>query len=219
MKKIAPSILSADFTRLAEEILRVEEGGADYIHIDVMDGHFVPNITMGPMIVEAARRCTGLPLDCHLMIEDPERFIGDFLRAGADIISIQWEASKHPNRAIQLIKESGARASVVLNPSTPLTFLEYVLSDVDMILIMTVNPGFAGQSFIPEMLDKVRALREMIDQKGLLVEIEVDGGIKLENIGKVAMAGGDVFVSGSGIYGTNDYGDTIKKMKAAIENF
>ena len=197
MKKIAPSILSADFTRLAEEILEVEKGGADYIHIDVMDGHFVPNITMGPMIVEAAKRCTALPLDCHLMIEDPERFIGDFLRAGADIISIQWEASKHPNRAIQLIKESGARASVVLNPSTPLTFLEYVLSDVDMVLIMTVNPGFAGQSFIPEMLDKVMALREMIDQKGLLVEIEVDGGIKLENIVKVARAGGDVFVSGS----------------------
>lgn len=219
MKKIAPSILSADFTRLGEEILRVEKGGADYIHIDVMDGHFVPNITIGPMIVEAARRCTGLPLDCHLMIEDPERFIGDFLRAGADIISFQWEASKHPNRAIQLIKDSGARASVVLNPSTPLTFLEYVLSDVDMVLIMTVNPGFAGQSFIPEMLDKIKALRNMIDQKGLLVDIEIDGGIKLDNIVNAAKAGGDVFVSGSGIYGTKDYGDTIKRMKAAIENF
>jgi ribulose-phosphate 3-epimerase len=153
------------------------------------------------------------------MIEDPERFIGDFLRAGADIISFQWEASKHPNRAIQLIKDSGARASVVLNPSTPLTFLEYVLSDVDMVLIMTVNPGFAGQSFIPEMLDKIKALRNMIDQKGLLVDIEIDGGIKLDNIVNAAKAGGDVFVSGSGIYGTKDYGDTIKRMKAAIENF
>ncbi len=216
MKKIAPSILSADFTRLGEEIRRVEEGGADYIHVDVMDGHFVPNISMGPMIVEAARKCTSLPLDCHLMIEDPERFIGDFIRAGADIISVQVEASKHLNRAIQLIKDSGAKASVVLNPSTPLTFLDYVLSDVDMVLIMTVNPGFAGQSFIPEMINKVTALREIIDKKGLIAEIEVDGGIKLDNIVKAARAGGDVFVSGSGIYGTKDYEETIRKMKAAI---
>jgi ribulose-phosphate 3-epimerase len=217
MKKIAPSILSADFTRLGEEIRRVEEGGADYIHVDVMDGHFVPNITIGPLIVEAARKCTELPLDVHLMIENPQRYIGDFIQAGADIISVHVEASRHLNSVIHMIKDSGAKSSVVINPSTPITFLDYVLSDIDMVLVMTVNPGFAGQRFIPAMLDKIKALRTMINQKDLRVEIEIDGGIKLDNIVEVARAGGDVFVSGSGIYGTKDYQETIKKMKAAIE--
>ena len=217
MKKIAPSILSADFTRLEEEIRGVEEGGADYIHVDVMDGHFVPNITVGPLIVEAARRCTKLPLDVHLMIENPQRFIGDFRQAGADIISVHAEASRHINSVVHMIKDSGAKASVVLNPSTPLTSLDYVLVDIDMVLVMTVNPGFAGQGFIPGMLEKIKALRNIINKKGLLVEIEVDGGIKLDNIVDVARAGGDVFVSGSGIYGTKDYQGTITRMKAVLE--
>jgi ribulose-phosphate 3-epimerase len=217
MKRIAPSILSADFTRLGEEIRKVVEAGADYIHIDVMDGHFVPNITVGPMIVEAVKRCTSLPLDVHLMIDEPERFVIDFRKAGADIISVQFEACRHLNGTIRLIKESGAKASVVLNPATPPSVLDYVLHDVDMVLIMTVNPGFGGQKFIPEMLEKVRELRRIIDKKGLPVEIELDGGIKIENIADCSRAGGDIFVSGSGIFGTRDYRETIRKMRMAIE--
>ncbi|MEM2983570.1 MAG: ribulose-phosphate 3-epimerase [Candidatus Bathyarchaeia archaeon] len=217
MKKIAPSILSADFTRLGEEIRKVEEAGADYIHVDVMDGHFVPNITVGPMIVEAVRRSTSLPLDVHLMIEEPERFIVQFRNAGADIISVQFETCRHLNGTIRMIKDSGARAGVVLNPATSPCVLDYILKDVDMVLIMTVNPGFAGQRFIPEMLEKVREIRKMIDNKGLPVEIELDGGIKLGNIAECAMAGGDIFVSGSGIFGTADYMETIRGMRRAIE--
>ena len=180
--KIAPSILSADFTRLAEEVRAVEEGGADYIHVDVMDGHFVPNITIGPLVVKAVRRTTRLPLDVHLMISNPDRFIEAFVKAGADIVTIHVEAAVHLHRSLHYIRTAGARPSVSLNPSTPPELIEYVLGDVDMVLVMTVNPGFEGQAFIPEMVPKIERLRKMIDQKGLNTDIEVDGGISPETI-------------------------------------
>ncbi len=215
-KKIAPSILSADFSRLGDEIRRVEDAGADLIHIDVMDGAFVPNITVGPFILEAVRRVTSLPLDVHLMIERPEQYISDFANAGADIITVHVEACTHLHRTIQVIKEKGKKAGVSVNPATPLMLAKYVLQDIDLLLIMSVNPGFGGQKFIPSMLDKIKKARQMVDKLGAKVSIEIDGGVKLENIGEVLAAGADIFVSGSGIFGTKDYKKTIEEMKRKI---
>ncbi len=213
MKKIAPSILSADFSRLGEEIRSLEAAGADYVHVDVMDGHFVPNITIGPLVVEAARRVTDLPLDVHLMIENPDRYIPDFAAAGADIIVVHAEAVYHLHRTVQLIRSLGKRAGVALNPATPLTCLEYVLDDLDLVLLMTVNPGFGGQSFIEVCLPKIHALRAMLDRRGCEAELEVDGGVKLSNIARISHAGADVFVAGSAVFGSQDYGATVAEMK------
>ncbi len=212
--KVAPSILSADFSRLGEEIRAVELAGADIIHVDVMDGHFVPNITIGPLIVEAARRSTKLPLDVHLMISNPELFISDFAKAGADYITVHVETAYHLNRLVQSIKEhSGVKASVSLNPATPLSSLDYILADVDMVLIMSVNPGFGGQAFIPSALDKIAKLRKRIDDLGLSVEIEVDGGVKPENVAAIINAGADILVAGSAIFSKKDYGAVIRGLR------
>jgi ribulose-phosphate 3-epimerase len=213
MKKIAPSILSADFSRLGDEVRAVAAAGADYIHVDVMDGHFVPNITIGPLVVEAVRKVTDLPLDVHLMIENADRYIPDFATAGADIIVVHAEASVHLHRTIQLIKSLGKRAGVSLNPATPLSALEYVLDELDLVLLMTVNPGFGGQSFIEACLPKIHALRAMLDRRGSEAELEVDGGVKIDNIARIAYAGADVFVAGSAVFGSKDYGETIKELK------
>jgi ribulose-phosphate 3-epimerase len=213
MGKIAPSILSADFTRLGEEIREVEKAGADYIHIDVMDGHFVPNITIGPMIVKAARRVTDLPLDVHLMISNPDDFIADFAEAGASIITVHAEAVTHLHRTIRFIRDKGVRPGVALNPATPLGVLEYVLNHLDMVLLMTVNPGFEAQAFIPEVVPKIKRLRQMVQDLDLGLEIEVDGGIDPEIIGRVSSAGADVFVAGSAIYYSKDYEKTIRLMR------
>ena len=216
MKKISPSILSADFSRLGEEVKRVEDAGADWIHIDVMDGHFVPNITVGPFILEAVRRVTSLPLDVHLMIERPEQYIPEFADAGADIITVHVEACTHLHRTIQAIKEKGKKAGVSLNPATPLVLVEDILNDIDLLLIMSVNPGFGGQKFIISVLDKIKRARQMIDKAGSKAYIEIDGGVKLDNIGDISFAGADIFVSGSGVFGTKDYKRTIEEMKRII---
>lgn len=213
MKKIAPSILSADFSRLGEEIRAVEAGGADYIHVDVMDGHFVPNITIGPLVVEAARKVTSLPLDVHLMIADPDRYIPDFAAAGADIIVFHAEAVNHIHRTVQLIKSLGKKAGISLNPATPLNCLDYILEDLDLVLLMTVNPGFGGQSFIEACIPKIQALRAMLDMRGLDTELEVDGGVKISNIDRISHAGADVFVAGSAVFGSRDYAATIEELK------
>lgn len=213
MGKIAPSILSADFTRLGEEVKEVEKAGADYIHVDVMDGHFVPNITIGPMIVKAVRRVTDLPLDVHLMISEPDSFIDEFAKAGASIITVHPETLNHLHRTIQHIRDKGVSPSVSLNPATPLDILEYILEDVGMVLLMTVNPGFEGQEFIPEVIPKIRELRKEIDGKGLDIHIEVDGGINPETIGGVSSAGADVFVAGSAIFYSENYEETISLMR------
>jgi ribulose-phosphate 3-epimerase len=213
MKKIAPSILSADFSRLGDEIRAVEAGGADYIHVDVMDGHFVPNITIGPLIVEAARKVTKLPLDVHLMIADPDRYVPDFAAAGADIIVFHAEATPHAHRTVQLIKSFGKKAGVSLNPATSLHHLDYILEDLDLVLLMTVNPGFGGQSFIEACLPKIHALRGMLDKRGLETELEVDGGVKTSNIDRISHAGADVFVAGSAVFGSPDYAATIAELK------
>jgi len=215
-KKIAPSILSADFTRLAEEIRAAEKAGADYIHIDVMDGHFVPNITVGPMIVKAVRRVTQLPLDVHLMIENADQFIDAFKEAGANILTVHAEAVTHLQRTLDYIRENGMKAGVSLNPATPLCMLEHVLGDLDMVLIMTVNPGFEGQKFIGSMIPKVEALSEKIKAQGLEVEIEVDGGIGPETISDISRAGADIFVAGSAIFYSQDYEKTIALMRARM---
>ncbi len=215
--KIAPSILSADFARLGEAVRLVTRGGADYIHVDVMDGHFVPNITIGPLIVEAIRPETDLPLDVHLMIEHPERYIDDFARAGANIITVHEEACVHLHRVVQFIKERDVKAGVALNPHRPLSAVEEILQDIDLLLIMSVNPGFGGQQFIPGSLDKLRRARRMLQERGFThVELEVDGGIKLHNIAEVAAAGATVLVSGSGIFKTEDPVRTIQEMKRAL---
>lgn len=215
-KKIAPSILSADFSRLGEEVRRVEDAGADWIHVDVMDGRFVPNITVGPFILEAVRKVTTLPLDVHLMIERPEQYIDEFAGAGADIITVHVEACTHLHRTVQSIKEKGKKAGVSLNPSTPLVLAGDILGDIDLLLIMSVNPGFGGQRFIPSVLDKIKSARAMVDQAGAKVAIEIDGGVKLDNIGMISSAGADIFVSGSGVFGTKDYKATIGEMKRII---
>lgn len=216
MKYIAPSILSADFSKLGDEIRSVEKAGADWIHVDVMDGHFVPNITIGPLIVEAARRITSLPLDVHLMIENPDRYIEDFAKAGADLISVQVEACIHLNRTIQMIKLLDLRAGVVLNPSTPLSAIEWILEDVDFVMIMSVNPGFGGQKFIPNSIDKIRSLRKMIQDRGLSILIEIDGGVNETTIKNISDAGVDVFVAGSAIFKSPDYKETISKFRELI---
>jgi ribulose-phosphate 3-epimerase len=216
MKLIAPSILSADFSKLGDEIKAVEDAGADWIHADVMDGHFVPNITIGPLIVEAVKRATDLPIDVHLMIENPDNYISAFAEAGASHISVQVETCIHLNRTIQLVRDCGADAGVVLNPSTPLASLEWILEDVDYVLIMSVNPGFGGQAFIPSSLDKIKALRQQIQDRGLSVLIEVDGGVNEKTITQIASAGADVFVAGSAIFGSKDYSKTIQSFRQKI---
>ena len=213
--RIAPSILSADFARLGEEVSAVARAGADWIHVDVMDGHFVPNLTIGPLVVEAVRRSTSLPLDVHLMIEKPERFVTEFVKAGAATIGVQVEACPHLHRTVAQIREAGARASVVLNPGTPANAIEPVLSDVDQVLVMTVNPGFGGQKFIESMLAKIATLRGMIDERGREVALEVDGGISLETIARAARAGADVFVAGTAIFGAPDYAQAIAALRKA----
>ena len=217
MGKISPSILSADFSRLGEEITAVEKAGADYIHIDVMDGHFVPNITVGPFIVKAAKKITKLPLDVHLMISEPDKYLDDFIDAGSSILTVHAEADVHLNRTIAYIKEKGIKAGVSINPSTPLNVLDCILEFVDMVLIMSVNPGFGGQKFIDNSIQKIKDLRMIIGRNNYDIEINVDGGINVNNIEKIAAAGADVFVSGSGIYGTPDYKETIDRMKALID--
>ncbi|MBX3160769.1 MAG: ribulose-phosphate 3-epimerase [Deltaproteobacteria bacterium] len=209
--RIAPSILSADFGRLAEEVQAI--GTADYVHVDVMDGHFVPNLTIGPVVIEAVRRATKLPLDVHLMIEDAERWVGAYAAAGADLIGVHVEACPHLHRTIQQIRDLGKKAFVVLNPATPAELIDYVLPELAQVLVMSVNPGFGGQKFIPSALDKIRWLRRRIDERGLDVEIEVDGGIKVDNVADVCAAGANVIVSGSGVFGTPDYAATIAELR------
>jgi len=217
MKKIAPSILSADFSRLGQEVKAVEDAGADWIHVDVMDGHFVPNITMGPLVVEAVRRSTSLPVDVHLMIENPDNYIADFAKAGADYISVQVEVCPHLHRTLHLIKEHGAKAGAVLNPATPLSAITYVLDDLDFVLIMSVNPGFGGQKFIPGALDKINQLKSIIEERGLKVLIQVDGGVNSNTIADVSAAGADVFVAGSAIFNADDYKTTITALKSELD--
>lgn len=216
MIKIAPSILSANFAKLGMEIKDVENGGADYIHVDVMDGHFVPNITIGPLIVEAIRPVTKLPLDVHLMIDQPDKYIHEFVRAGADIITVHVEACKHLHRTIQLIRSEGIKAGVVLNPHTPLETIQHILEDIDMVLLMTVNPGFGGQAFIPQVLPKIRQLSAIIKEKQLPIEIEVDGGINEETAKQCVEAGATVLVAGSAIYNKSDRHQAIQNLKQAI---
>ncbi len=211
---IAPSILSADFTQLADELAAIERAGADWVHVDVMDGHFVPNITIGPFIVAAVKRCTALPLDVHLMIEKPERYIDDFVAAGADSVGVHVETCPHLHRTVAQIREAGARACVVLNPSTPAEAVETVLEDVDQVLVMTVNPGFGGQQFIASTLPKIAKIRSWIDTRSLPVELEVDGGVSLTTIVGAASAGASVFVAGTAVFGADDYGEAISSLRA-----
>ncbi len=212
--RIAPSILSADFGRLAEEVQAAEAAGADLIHVDVMDGRFVPNLTIGPVVVEAVRKATKLPLDVHLMIVEPERYVEDFRKAGADAITVHAEACPHLHRTLQQIRGTGAKASVALNPATPLSAVEWVLEDLSMVLLMSVNPGFGGQSYIPQVTRKVRELHEILQAARLEVDIEVDGGIKPENIADVAAAGANVFVAGSAVFDSPDYTAAVRNLRA-----
>lgn len=218
-KQIAPSILSADFSRLGEEIKAVEKAGADLIHVDVMDGHYVPNITIGPGVVSSLRKTTGLPFDVHLMIEDPDRYIDAFVDAGSNIITVHAEAVIHLHRTVQTIKGKGVKVGVSLNPSTPLACVEEILPDIDLLLIMTVNPGFGGQKFISGMIPKIRKARELAQTRGLKMAIEVDGGVTAENIGTLAEAGADIFVAGAAIFGSPSYIETIGVMKGILAKF
>jgi ribulose-phosphate 3-epimerase len=212
MVEIAPSILSADFTRLGEQIAAAERGGASYIHVDVMDGHFVPNITLGPFVVKAVRRATKLPIDAHLMIEDPDRYVGDFARAGADMLSVHPEATYHLHRTLNFIREAGCRAGVVLNPATPLAAVEEVIGDVDYVLLMSVNPGFGGQEFIASSVDKLRRLAALIRSRGARARIEIDGGIGPENAAEVAAAGAEILVAGSAVFGAPDPAEAVRQL-------
>ena len=214
--KIAPSILSADFSRLKDEIQAVESAGADWLHVDVMDGHYVPNITIGPVVVESIRKVTRLPLDVHLMITDPDKYAPEFIKAGADWVSIHPETCREPRATLKKIRDLGAKASVAVNPDVPLDKVEAYFPDIDMVLMMTVFPGFAGQAFIEDVLPKITAARRQIKEKGLSVLVEADGGIKADNIGRVVKAGAEVIVSGSGIFKTPDYKATIGKMRNAV---
>ncbi|HEB75947.1 MAG TPA: ribulose-phosphate 3-epimerase [Nitrospirae bacterium] len=216
MVMIAPSILSADFTRLGEEIRLAEEAGADMIHIDVMDGHFVPNISVGQEVVRGIRKATRLPFDVHLMIEDPDRYISDFVNAGADIITVHLEAAPHLHRTVQWIKESGKRAGVSINPATPVWSLENIISEVDIVLVMSVNPGFGGQDFIPESIEKIRTVKRMLRERGIEALVEVDGGVKISNAREVADAGADVLVMGSAFFNSEDYSEVVRRFR--VEN-
>ena len=214
---IAPSILSANFAKLGEEVDAVLAAGADWVHFDVMDNHYVPNLTIGPLVCEALRKHgVTAPIDVHLMVKPADRIIPDFAKAGASLISFHPEASEHVDRTIGLIRDSGCQAGLVLNPATPLNVLDHVLDKLDLVLIMSVNPGFGGQSFIPQALDKIRLVRERIRETGRLIRLEVDGGIKIDNIGAVAEAGADAFVAGSAIFGAGDYAGTIRRMRDEI---
>jgi len=216
MKNLAASILSADFGKLTEEVKAVEAAGTDWIHVDIMDGHFVPNITIGPDVVRALRKATTLPLDVHLMIEKPERYLKHFVDAGADWLGVHVETCPHLHRVIQNIRELGARPAVALNPATPLAFIEPILSDVDMILLMTVNPGFGGQAFISTMLPKIRQCRRMIDEAGLSTVLQVDGGVNPKTVGELSQAGVDVFVAGSAVFSGGDYAGNIRNLKGRM---
>jgi len=218
MIKIAPSILSANFIKLGEEIKAAEEAGVDMLHIDIMDGHFVPNITIGPFIVESIRQVTSLPLDVHLMIEEPDTYLRDFIKAGADYVTVHLEASVHLHRTVQLIKETGAKAGVSLNPATPVWSLEDILPDIHLVLLMSVNPGFGGQKFIPQALDKIRILKKFIEEKGLTTLIEVDGGINIDNAKDVASAGADILVMGSAFFHSGNYKEIMKRVKERLAN-
>ena len=213
---IAPSILSADFSRLGEEIKTVEAGGASLLHVDVMDGHFVPNITLGLPVVKSIAGATRLPIDAHLMISEPGRYAEQFVKAGAHMVSVHVEADAHLHRTVNSIKSAGAQAGVVINPATPVESLTEILSFVDYVLVMSVNPGFGGQEFIPTAIDKVRRLRRLIDQRGLAVRIEIDGGIDVENIQQVVDAGAEIVVSGSAIFGADDPGEAVRQLREAI---
>jgi ribulose-phosphate 3-epimerase len=216
--KIAPSILSADFSRLKDEIQAVEAGGADWLHVDVMDGHFVPNITIGPVVVEWVRKVTTIPVDVHLMITDPDKYAPEFIKAGADWVSVHPDTCPDPHATLQTIRSLGAKGSIAVNPDVPLTQVERYFDDIDMVLMMTVFPGFGGQAFIPDVLPKIKETRKLIERRNLPVLIEVDGGIKVDNIAQVCRAGGEVMVSGSGIFKTPSYTDTIRNMRNAIEH-
>jgi ribulose-phosphate 3-epimerase len=214
--RIAPSILSADFARLGEEVRAVEAAGADLVHFDVMDNHYVPNLTVGPLVCAALKPQVRLPLDVHLMVRPVDRIIPDFAKAGASIISFHPEASEHVDRTIALIKENGCKAGLVLNPATPVSFLDYTLEKLDLVLLMSVNPGFGGQQFIPSVLPKIAEVRKRIDKLGKDIWLEVDGGIKTDNIAQAAKAGADTFVAGSAIFGSKDYAATIKQMRQKL---
>ncbi len=218
MVKIAPSILSADFLKLGEEIKAAEAAGADMLHIDIMDGHFVPNITIGSSIVKSIRKITPLPLDVHLMIEEPEKYLRDFIKAGADYLTVHYEASVHLHRTIQRIKESGIKAGVSLNPATPIWSLEHILPDADIALLMSVNPGFGGQDFIPQIIDKIKTLKNLLREKGFPTLIEVDGGVKLENAADIISAGADILVMGSAFFNSENYGTIIKQFREIVGN-
>jgi ribulose-phosphate 3-epimerase len=213
MVKIAPSILSADFSRLGEEVKAAEKAGADLIHVDVMDGHFVPNITIGPLVVKAVKKVATIPLDVHLMIESPDRYIKEFADSGADIVTVHAEASVHLHRSIQNIKECGVKAAVSINPATPLSSIEFILPFVDMVILMSVNPGFGGQKFIPEVLPKIKELKKIIVENKFKAEIEVDGGVTIDNVAEVNKAGADIVVMGNAFYNSKDYAETVRIVR------